>query len=779
MNLSELNDSQRQAVEYIDGPGLVIAGAGSGKTRVLTYKIAYLLERGMQPWNILALTFTNKAAREMRERIGKLVGEDLASSLWMGTFHSVFARILRMESQYIGFQPDFTIYDQQDSRSLVKTIVKEMGLDDKTYKAAGVAARISMAKNRLIGPRQYVQDRAFMESDQFNNQPRLCDIYQEYVQRCRQSGAMDFDDLLVYTYMLFFQYPDVLKKYVDRFRFVLVDEYQDTNFAQHQIVWMLTQHRQMLCVVGDDAQSIYSFRGANIDNILHFQERYRDVHLFKLEQNYRSTQNIVTAANSLIHHNQGQIHKDVFSRNDVGEPVTLMETYSDIDEATTVTRCIRELRSMDNVPYSQIAVLYRTNAQSRPFEEALRKSSIPYIIYGGTSFYQRKEIKDVIAYLRLTVNPHDEEALRRIINYPARGIGQSTLDKVFQTAHEHNMSPWDVLKADGLVPVNNGIRAKLNNFVQLIESFHLSHSTTDAHQLALDIVRRSGVQTEINTGHEPEDISRQENLQELMDAIAAFVSERNEAGQKAFVTDYLQEVSLLSDMDQNDAAGEDRITLMTIHSAKGLEFRAVFVVGLEEGLFPSDMCMDHPRALEEERRLFYVAMTRAKEFLYLSNAKSRLRYGKTEFSDPSRFISEIDQRYIRRGGGRRSAANSSIFSIKGQGSGYGQKTSANPFGSSVPTGADARRFVRLKPTTTAPKSSRPVQPHASNPSNFSNHSNASDNSVCVGCRVMHERFGQGTVKAIDGTGMDAKATVLFDSVGQKQLLLRFAKIKVM
>lgn len=748
MNLTDLNDSQREAVEYIDGPSLVIAGAGSGKTRVLTYKIAFLLERGMCPWNILALTFTNKAAREMRERIGKLVGEEKASGLWMGTFHSIFAKILRIECGYVGFSPDFTIYDAQDSRSLVKSIVKEMGLDEKLYKASGVAGRISMAKNRLIGPREYARDRGFMQADQFNNQPRLYEIYDRYVQRCRLAGAMDFDDLLVYTYLLFFQNPEVLRKYEEKFRFVLVDEYQDTNFAQHQIVWLLTKNNQRLSVVGDDAQSIYSFRGANIDNILNFEERYMNVRLFKLEQNYRSTQNIVTAANSVIHHNQRQIHKDVFSKKEVGEPITLLETYSDIDEATTVVRCIRELNRMDEVPYSEIAILYRTNAQSRPFEEAFRKGSIPYIIYGGTSFYQRKEIKDVIAYLRLSVNPRDEEALRRVINYPTRGIGQGTIDKIFAAANEKSMSPWDVLNTEGLLEVNNGIREKINRFKEKIEDFNLKSARVDAHTLTLDIVQSTGIQAEINSGHEPEDVSRQENLQELMDAIAAFVEEKRESDQSFLVTDYLQEVSLLSDMDQNEAVGEDRVTMMTIHSAKGLEFRAVFVVGMEEGLFPSDMCLDHPRGLEEERRLFYVAMTRAEEFLFLSNAKSRYRFGKTEYCDPSRFVSEIDPRFIRRGGKRTTIIRQ-----------------PNPV--KVPIGLEARKFVRLK--NTAPSSEFQSSPSSEI---------QSSKGISVGCRIMHERFGQGNVTAIEGSGMDTKATVMFDNVGQKQLLLRFAKIKI-
>ena len=772
MIIEELNESQREAVLCCDAPSLVIAGAGSGKTRVLTSKIAYLLQNGMQPWNILALTFTNKAAKEMRERIGRMVGEETASRLWMGTFHSVFSRILRQECAHLGFARDFTIYDASDSKSLVKSIIKDTQLDDKTYKPGSVASRISMAKNRLILPSAYMADRQNFEADMHAKMPAIGQIYMQYWQRCRQSNVMDFDDLLLYTWILFSEHPDIAQKWEDRFHFVLVDEYQDTNYAQHLIVWLLTQHRQRVCVVGDDAQSIYSFRGANIDNILRFQEQYSGSRLFKLEQNYRSTQTIVSAANSLIGHNRGQIHKEVFSRKELGEPISVIQTYSDIDEATAVMKCIREFRNNEQIPYSQMAVLYRTNAQSRAFEEVLRKSSVPYRVYGGMSFYQRKEIKDIIAYLRLTVNMYDEEALRRVINYPARGIGQTTLDKVFKAASVHETTPWEVLCTPQLLPdVNAGTRSKLLAFVQMIKSFNERHSKDDAYSLVLDIVRQSGMQAEVNRGHEPEDIARQENLQELMDGIAAFVQERKEQGQEYFLTHYLQEVSLLSDVDENDSQSEDRLTLMTVHSAKGLEFRVVFIVGMEETLFPSQMSMDSPRGLEEERRLFYVAITRAEEYLIITHAKSRFRYGKTEFCEPSRFLREIDPRFLRVMGASASASAGSVrlgqagmSSLPPSGA---SRTPSSGFRQSVPTGIDARRFVRVK--TAAQSAGEPSQAGTV----------AKDvPNVSVGTRILHERFGSGVVTAIEGKGIDSKATVDFQNVGVKQLLLRFAKFKI-
>ena len=746
LNLNELNESQREAVICCDHPSLVIAGAGSGKTRVLTYKIAYLMEQGMSPWNILALTFTNKAAREMRERIGQKVGARTASMLWMGTFHSIFSRILRTESQHIDYRSDFTIYDASDSKNLVKTIIKEMGLDDKVYKPSAVASRISMAKNHLILPSAYRANTENMRHDTQARMPMTGEIYTRYNQRLRQSSAMDFDDLLLNTWLLFSQHPDIAAKWEERFQFVLVDEYQDTNYAQHQIVWLLTQHRQRVSVVGDDAQSIYSFRGANIDNILRFQERYPDSRLFKLERNYRSTQTIVTAANSLISHNRGQIKKSVYSDGSIGEPITLMQTYSDIDEANAVVRCIREFHNNELIPYNQIAILYRTNAQSRAFEEAMRKAPIPYRVYGGLSFYQRKEIKDVIAYLRLIVNPHDEEALRRIINYPTRGIGATTLSKVFAYSSETEMSPWEVILHPDTLDVSAATKTKLTKFTQLITELHdLSH-TTDAHTLALDIIRRSGMQAEINSGNDSDDITRRENLQELVDGIAAYVEEHEQQGQSTLITDYLQEVSLLSDLDQGEGEEEDRVTLMTIHTSKGLEFRTVFIVGLEEGLFPSEMSSDTLRGLEEERRLFYVAITRAKEYLILSNAKSRFRYGKTEFCDPSRFLHELDPSCLRTNARER-----------------------------------PRPVATLRPPITThrpPMSVLHSMPSSSISSSQKTPSTSSYQNLSEGTIIIHERFGQGTIRQIQGSGIDTKATVDFDNAGTKQLLLRFAKFTI-
>lgn len=746
LNLNELNESQREAVICCDHPSLVIAGAGSGKTRVLTYKIAYLMEQGMSPWNILALTFTNKAAREMRERIGQKVGARTASMLWMGTFHSIFSRILRTESQHIDYRSDFTIYDASDSKNLVKTIIKEMGLDDKVYKPSAVASRISMAKNHLILPSAYRTNTENMRHDTQARIPMTGEIYTRYNQRLRQSSAMDFDDLLLNTWLLFSQHPDIAAKWEERFQFVLVDEYQDTNYAQHQIVWLLTQHRQRVSVVGDDAQSIYSFRGANIDNILRFQERYPDSRLFKLERNYRSTQTIVTAANSLISHNRGQIKKSVYSDGSIGEPITLMQTYSDIDEANAVVRCIREFHNNELIPYNQIAILYRTNAQSRAFEEAMRKAPIPYRVYGGLSFYQRKEIKDVIAYLRLIVNPHDEEALRRIINYPTRGIGATTLSKVFAYSSETEMSPWEVILHPDTLDVSAATKTKLTKFTQLITELHdLSH-TTDAHTLALDIIRRSGMQAEINSGNDSDDITRRENLQELVDGIAAYVEEHEQQGQSTLITDYLQEVSLLSDLDQSEGEEEDRVTLMTIHTSKGLEFRTVFIVGLEEGLFPSEMSSDTLRGLEEERRLFYVAITRAKEYLILSNAKSRFRYGKTEFSDPSRFLHELDPSCLRTNARERPRPVATLRTP-------------------ITTHRPPMSVLHSMPSSSI-SSSQKTPP-------ISSYQNLSEGTI-----IIHERFGQGTIRQIQGSGIDTKATVDFDNAGTKQLLLRFAKFTI-
>ena len=659
--LQQLNESQREAVVYCDGPSLVIAGAGSGKTRVLTYKIAWLLEQGMAPWQILALTFTNKAAREMKERIGRLVGEERARYLQMGTFHSVFARILRSEAEVLGFNSNFTIYDQSDARSLVKTIIKEMGLDDKVYKPASVADRISMAKNHLLLPQAYAQS-AWATDDAQQKRPQVANIYIRYAERCRQANAMDFDDLLVQTWILFQNHEDIRRKYVEKFHFVLVDEYQDTNFAQQAIVYQLTKERQKVCVVGDDAQSIYSFRGANIDNILNFQSQYTDAKLFKLEQNYRSTQLIVQAANSLIRRNERQIPKNVFSKNEHGEKLQLKPAYSDREEAMIVTQDIKRLRRQENCDWSDFAILYRTNAQSRSFEEQMRKDNIPYRIYGGLSFYQRKEIKDVIAYFRLIANPNDEEAFKRIVNYPARGIGDTTVGKIIQTAQTYGVSLWQVIKEPVLFPldVSKGTMTKIQAFRELIEGWIARVTTEDAYTLGHDIIMNSGISKEIYSGRNPEDISRQENLEEFLSGMQDFVESRREEdmGDEVYLPDFLQEVALLTDLDSDEGDSNDKVTLMTIHSAKGLEFPTVFVVGLEENIFPSPMCTNSMRELEEERRLLYVAITRAEKHCILTCAQNRFRYGRMEYDTPSRFIRDIDPELIdvqsEAGGGKTS-----------------------------------------------------------------------------------------------------------------------------
>ena len=650
--LNDLNESQRKAVEYIDGPSLVIAGAGSGKTRVLTYKIAYLLQQGVKPWSIMALTFTNKAAREMKERIGKLVGQELAQHLYMGTFHSIFSRILRAEAQHIGFTNNFTIYDESDSRSLIKTIVKEMGLDEKVYKPASVHRRISMAKNNLMSAENYARDKESYQADQRAKMPRLGEIFITYVQRCQQANAMDFDDLLTLTFKLFQEHEDIRKKYADRFDFLLVDEYQDTNHAQMRIVMQLCKEKERVCAVGDDSQSIYSFRGANIDNILSFQSRFKDARLFKLEQNYRSTQSIVEAANSLIKHNSNQIPKNVYSKNDKGERLIYKPAYSDKEEALIVCREIKRIKRQDNCQYSDFAILYRTNAQSRSFEEEFRKQGIPYRIYGGLSFFQRKEIKDVIAYFRLVANPDDEEAFKRIINYPARGIGNTTLAKIATCALDNHVSFWQVISSPehyGL-GVNKGTLAKLESFRLMISGFVEKSASMNAFDLGDTIVKESGISADIykSGSRDPEDLARQENLEELLGGMQSFVEECREEGreQEAYLTDYLQGVALLTDLDSKGDDDKPRVSLMTVHASKGLEFPTVFVVGLEENVFPSAI-VSTLRELEEERRLLYVAITRAEKHCVLTSAKNRFRYGKMEFGNPSRFIKEIDSSFIQ------------------------------------------------------------------------------------------------------------------------------------
>ena len=772
--LQQLNDSQRDAVLYCDGASLVIAGAGSGKTRVLTYKIAWLLEQGMKPWQILALTFTNKAAREMKERIGRLVGDEHARYLQMGTFHSVFARILRAEADKIGYSSNFTIYDQTDARSLVKAIIKELGLDDKVYKPSSVADRISMAKNHLLLPQQYAQS-AWASDDAQQKRPQVSNIYIRYAERCRQANAMDFADLLVQTWLLFHHHEDIRQKYVEKFQFVLVDEYQDTNYAQQAIVYQLTKERQKVCVVGDDAQSIYSFRGANIDNILNFQSQYQNARLFKLEQNYRSTQLIVQAANSLIRRNERQIPKNVFSKNEHGERLQLKPAYSDKEEAIIVTQDIKRIRRQDHCAWSDFAILYRTNSQSRSFEEQMRKDNIPYRIYGGLSFYQRKEIKDVIAYFRLIANPDDEEAFKRIVNYPARGIGDTTVGKIVQTAQTYGVSLWQVIKEPVLFPmeVSKGTMTKLQNFRELIEGWITRLDTEDAYTLGHDIIMNSGISKDIYSGRNPEDISRQENLEEFLSGMQDFVESRREEdlADQFFLPDFLQEVALLTDLDSDDGDSNDKVTLMTIHSAKGLEFPTVFVVGLEENIFPSPMCTNSMRELEEERRLLYVAITRAEKHCILTCAQNRWRYGRMEYDTPSRFIRDIDPELIQV---QSDGALDKSF----------ERNRSEWMQNSRPVATQFK--ADPKPRAVGPRQAeKPVDPFGPNfkrlyqavaPRPLATDPSPGD--LREGARIEHQRFGIGTVTRIEGSGENTKATVEFKNAGTKQLLLKFAKFKI-
>lgn len=778
--IEELNEGQRNAVLYNDGPSLVIAGAGSGKTRVLTYKIAYLLENGYQPWNILALTFTNKAAREMKERIARQMGPERARHLWMGTFHSIFLRILHVEAGHIGFTSQFTIYDTADSKSLIRSIIKEMGLDEKVYKPGMVQARISNAKNHLVSPAGYANNKEAYEGDRAAKVPALRDIYQRYWERCRQADAMDFDDLLFYTFLLFRDHPEVLARYQDQFRYILVDEYQDTNFAQHSIVLQLAKNHQHVCVVGDDAQSIYSFRGADIDNILYFTKVYPDTKVFKLEQNYRSTQTIVRAANSLIEKNQWQIRKEVFSEKEKGEAIGVYQAYSDVEEGDIVVNKIAELRREKRYAYSDFAILYRTNAQSRIFEEAMRKRSMPYRIYGGLSFYQRKEIKDVIAYFRLIVNPNDEEAFKRIINYPARGIGDTTVGKIIAAATGHNVSLWTVLcepLAYGL-NFNKGTVGKLQAFRELISAFITDAAEKNAYEIGADIIRQSGIINDVCQDNSPENLSRKENIEELVNGMSDFCAQRQEEGNpNVLLGDFLSEVSLLTDQDSDKDGDDEKITLMTVHSAKGLEFKNVFVVGMEENLFPSSMVGDSPRALEEERRLFYVAITRAEEHCFLSYAKTRFRYGKMEFGSPSRFLKDIDVRFLRlpqdAGMFRRVEEEAAVF----------RRENARGFApdkEDAPYGGKERVSVRPKQqiiAPTVPRNLNRVAPSA-NTASTSPSAGASANRVQQGQLIEHERFGLGEVLKVEGEGDNAKATIRFKNAGDKQLLLRFARFKV-
>lgn len=791
--LNDLNDAQRAAVEYIDGPSLVIAGAGSGKTRVLTYKIAYLLSQGMKPWSIMALTFTNKAAREMKERIGKLVGDDLAQHLYMGTFHSIFSRILRAEAEHIGFNNNFTIYDESDSRSLLKAIIKEMGLDDKAYKPAAVHARISMAKNNLVTAEAYDSDPGILEQNKRAKMPAIGKIYVAYVQRCRQANAMDFDDLLMLTFQLFRDHEEIRQKYAGRFDYILVDEYQDTNHVQMSIVMQLCKEKLRVCAVGDDSQSIYSFRGANIDNILNYQKQLPGTQLFKLEQNYRSTQTIVEAANSLIHHNRNQIQKEVFSKNDKGEKIQYKPAYSDKEEALIVAKNIQRIKRQDDCGYDQFAILYRTNAQSRSFEEEFRKQGIPYRIYGGLSFYQRKEIKDIIAYFRLVANPDDEEAFKRIINYPARGIGATTVMKIADCAHQNQVSFWEVIgnvEHYGL-NVNKGTQTKLENFRLLISSFIDRSHTLDVYELGDAIIRESRISEDIMSGKNADDLARQENLEEFLSGMQTFVAGRQEEGRmdEAYLTDYLQDVALLTDADSEGEKDEPRVSLMTIHAAKGLEFATVFVVGLEENIFPSPLAAVSVRELEEERRLLYVAITRAEKHCILTNAKNRFRYGKMEFDNPSRFIDEIDASLIE---GGEEAPESSFGGGRSSYGGYG---SEGGYGGRMPWDRDRSVYGRdsqnskpvasqfmadPKPEFKSVRAVNAVHRIMGNTagSSVSNASSAAG-SLSEGCRIEHQRFGIGTVLKMEGTGENTKATVEFQNAGTKQLLLKFAKFTIL
>ena len=829
--LNDLNEAQRAAVEYIDGPSLVIAGAGSGKTRVLTYKIAYLLSKGMKPWSIMALTFTNKAAREMKERIGRLVGDDLAQHLYMGTFHSIFSRILRAEAEHIGFNNNFTIYDETDSRSLIKAIVKEMELDDKSYKPAAVHAKISMAKNNLVSAESYASDAAIYEQNKRAQMPEVGKIFLAYVQRCKQANAMDFDDLLVLTHQLFREHEEIRQKYAARFDYILVDEYQDTNHVQMSIVMQLCKEKLRVCAVGDDSQSIYSFRGANIDNILNYQKQLKGTRLFKLEQNYRSTQTIVKAANSLIKNNRNQIKKDVYSENAVGEKLQYKPAYSDKEEAVIVAKDIKRIKRQDNCEYHDFAILYRTNAQSRSFEEEFRRQGIPYRIYGGLSFYQRKEIKDIIAYFRLVANPDDEEAIKRIINYPARGIGATTVMKIADCAHQNQVSFWEVIgePAHYGLNVNKGTLAKLDNFRLLISSFIERSHTTDVYELGDAIIKESGISQDIMSGRDADDLARQENLEEFLSGMSAFVEERREEGRmdEAFLTDYLQDVALLTDADSEGAKDEPRVSLMTVHAAKGLEFATVFIVGLEENIFPSPLAAMSVRELEEERRLLYVAITRAEKHCILTNAKNRFRYGKMEFDNPSRFIDEIDSSLIEAqdemggsyfGGGSSYERSASYGERSSYGGGYGkrmpwdQKRRISDRDEDVPEWKRVTSQFRPDPKPASDTSSSSSSSRESLSSgNFksvraldaarrilgnnrsslvsstssvsssagSSSSGSSFGALKEGCKIEHQRFGVGIVRKIEGQGENAKATVEFQNSGVKQLLLKYAKYTIL
>ena len=765
--LSHLNEAQRAAVAFCDGPSLVIAGAGSGKTRVLTYKIAYLLEQGLPPYYILALTFTNKAAREMKLRIAELVGEKRARRLWMDTFHSIFARILRNEAEAIGFQSNFTIFDSSDSNNLIRLIIKEMELDDKLYRPGSVHGQISRAKNSLITPAMYAANAEIIQYDRMAKRPQLFEIYQRYQSRLRSANSMDFDDLLMYTNILFRDHKEILEKYRNQFQYILVDEYQDTNFAQHLIVKQLADAHHRVCVVGDDAQSIYSFRGANIDNILKFKSNFPNTQIFKLEQNYRSTRNIVNAANSLIKKNSEQIFKNVFSENEEGEKIEVRSAFSDFEEGLIVSNKIARMRIENHAAYSDFAILYRTNAQSRVFEEALRKNNIPYRIYGGLSFYQRKEIKDIISYFRLIVNPNDEEAFRRVINYPARGLGAVTVGKITSTAQRHGVSLWEVVTAplEFNLDVNTGTAKKLEGFSSLIGDFIDKNKTMHAFELAQEVIKKSGIAKEAYDDMTPEGMSRAQNMQELLNAMNEFVETRQEQGEEEIsLTDFLSEVSLLTDQDTDKDADNEKVTLMTVHSAKGLEFDHVFVVGMEEDLFPSAMAKSETRGLEEERRLFYVAITRAKKSCTITYAKSRFRNGQTNAASPSRFLNDIDPSFIEGGDNETNAWQASTDDFWGsmreqreRRERREQQTADNNY---TRTPVIPKRAVAIQRATSTVPLSKEAQ------------------ELQVGNTIEHERFGRGVVTSIEMNGNDRRAFVEFASAGKKQLLLKFAKFSI-
>ncbi len=762
--LNELNDSQRRAVEFTDGASLVIAGAGSGKTRVLTYKIAFLLKNGMQPSDILALTFTNKAAREMKDRIAQMVGEKTARYLWMGTFHSIFSRILRSEAELIGYSKNFSIYDSADSKSLIKSIVKELKLDDKTYKHGFVQSRISHAKNNLITPESYLANLDIIKADNASRVPLIKDIYKIYSSRCKQADAMDFDDLLLQTNVLFRNNPAILQKYQNIFKFILVDEYQDTNFAQYLIVKKLAELHEKICVVGDDAQSIYSFRGANIDNILTFKNNYKNAQTFKLEQNYRSTQTIVNAANSLIDKNSNQIKKTVFSEKETGKPIKILNVFTDFEEGFIVAKNISDLRYSSSYRFQDIAILYRTNSQSRVMEEAMRKQNIPYRIYGGLSFYQRKEIKDVIAYFRLITNQNDEEALKRIINYPARGIGDSTLNKLIECAQLHGVSVWQVL-TDMLkfnLKVNAGTANKLAQFRNMIDVLSEQVHVQSAYDLANSIVKTTAVIADTYSDNSPESISRQENVQELLKAIHEFCEiKQNDGEHVVFLTDFLAEVSLLTDQDTDKDSDKDKITMMTVHAAKGLEFKAIFIVGMEEELFPSPFCQTE-RELEEERRLFYVAITRAEERCFISYAKSRFRNGKTNFSNPSRFIKDIDSKYLDIPADEKpvqNRINDWDEDLDNERNRFQNSYSKPKFNNNT-LEIIPKRMLKVS-TTVGDKI--PTE-------------NAT---IPTGSFVKHSIFGLGKVLETSIVNGNEKADIDFGEKGVKSLLLKFAKLEVL